>query len=474
MGNSIALSDQSINNIPSDLTKKLGFHRKKENLSYLSAKQRAIAAIIGGFVADAATMPLHYIYDQSLLENLYKSLKKPIIRQRTDSSDLTSTEEDIIEEDSTTTLNQSNCLGLEFYKINQNPFYQYDIGLFSPYADEVLPLLKVLSEKGYFDIQAIADGMYIFYSSYQGPLNEPSKIFMSSYKKGLPITAYNNENDLIFMALMKVPIIVARYAGSLQMLDHLDEAISLHQTNEKVKNAAYLVAKLLEKVILGSSIKDALLWACKSDNITIQERDFLYYLFPNVETYNSVSISIPMKKNLSLSSLGSDSAKSSPRLPMEKSLPMKDLSEDSSDGPKTRVHRQRNSGQSKVLYVKYSGNSNNTVFAPQIPYSIAVEQLGMSGELPGAILTGLYGLICFTNYEKAIRSNILAGGDNIPRAWLLGVLLAAEGGLDAIPNEWKEKTKLYSTVLHMSERLVGSNTYFDALREKSWCSFAGI
>lgn len=43
-------------------------------------------------------------------------------------------------------------------------------------------------------------------------------------------------------------MIVARYAGSSMMLDKLDAAVRIHQTNEKVIAAARLSARLLEKV----------------------------------------------------------------------------------------------------------------------------------------------------------------------------------------------------------------------------------
>ena len=59
------------------------------------------------------------------------------------------------------------------------------------------------------------------------------------------------EDDLQFIALMKIPIIVARYAGSPVMLAKLEEAVRIHQTNEKIICTSIFVAKLLEKVVLG-------------------------------------------------------------------------------------------------------------------------------------------------------------------------------------------------------------------------------
>lgn len=56
-----------------------------------------------------------------------------------------------------------------------------------------------------------------------------------------------------FLALMKIPIIVARYAGNPNMIAKLDACVRIHQTNEKIVVAARFVARLLEKIVLGFS-----------------------------------------------------------------------------------------------------------------------------------------------------------------------------------------------------------------------------
>ena len=63
-----------------------------------------------------------------------------------------------------------------------------------------------------------------------------------------------------------------------------------------------------------------------------------------------------------------------------------------------------------------------------MPFSVACEELGLSSQLPGSMQAALYALACFPSYKTAVRANIVAGGDNALRAWLIASLLAAEQG----------------------------------------------
>ena len=46
-------------------------------------------------------------------------------------------------------------------------------------------------------------------------------------------------------------------------------------------------------------------------------------------------------------------------------------------------------------------------------------------------------------------------------------MLAAEHGVMSIPEDWYEHTLLKSQIVSMAGRLVGSNPYFETLKEKS-------
>jgi ADP-ribosylglycohydrolase len=77
------------------------------------------AAIIGAFVADAATMPLHWIYSPDE------------IRGKLDGRDP------------------------EFFDPPSSPFYDYKLGQLSPYGEEALPLLESVTEHGGVVVRAV-------------------------------------------------------------------------------------------------------------------------------------------------------------------------------------------------------------------------------------------------------------------------------------------------------------------------------
>lgn len=326
------------------------------NNTPLTCRQRARAAIIGGFIADAATMGLHLIYDQAAIENLMK--------ERTAAP--------------------------EFFDPPASAFYDYNTGRQSPYGDEIMPLLQSVSQKGYFDANDAITEWLIFYEVYKGRLNRVSQRFIELKNRGVSIDQCAQMDDTNFESAAKIPIIVARYAGSPMLIEKIDDAVRIHQTNEKVLHATRLAAKLLEKVILGSTIAEALEWAAKSDQVSSEEKEYLC-----------------------------------------------------------------NNNEDK-------GTSNGN-----LPFSIAVETFGLSGQLPGSLKSSIYALKSFRCYEVAIRANIIAGGDNACRSWIVGSLLAAEGGEKAIPEQWKSKTSMYSQIYSLANRIAGSNSHYEISVEKS-------
>lgn len=109
-----------------------------------------------------------------------------------------------------------------------------------------------------------------------------------------------------------------------------------------------------------------------------------------------------------------------------------------------------------------------------MPFSVAAEAFGLSAQLPGSLHAALYALVCFPSYRSAVRGNIAAGGDSCVRGWVVGSLLAAEQGVDAIPAEWLEKTLLYAQVEVMASRLAGSNPSFESLYEQHGCGVSAL
>lgn len=84
----------------------------------LCCRSRAKAAVLGAFVADAATMPLHWIYDPAKIQSILGDSKP------------------------------------EFFPNASSPFYTYELGELSPYGAEALYLLQSIVEHGRVNVRA--------------------------------------------------------------------------------------------------------------------------------------------------------------------------------------------------------------------------------------------------------------------------------------------------------------------------------
>mmetsp|Transcript_29798 Transcript_29798/g.65111 ORF Transcript_29798/g.65111 Transcript_29798/m.65111 type:complete len:393 (-) Transcript_29798:225-1403(-) len=204
--------------------------RDTSNIVSPATRARAKAAILGAFVADAATMPLHWIYDTREIDDLVQS-------------------------------NQP-----EFFDPPSCPFYEYELGELSPYGDEALPLLESMASRGELDPVGFSEDLFEAFKNYRGRLNHASKAFMGNMRNGRR-WPHCGVNDDQAHALVKVPAVVARYAGSPLLAEKMEQAIRVHQDSQIAVDIGLAASRVLEKVVLGSSIEAALQWA-QSDPAT--------------------------------------------------------------------------------------------------------------------------------------------------------------------------------------------------------------
>lgn len=66
----------------------------------------------------------------------------------------------------------------------------------------------------------------------------------------------------------------------------------------------------------------------------------------------------------------------------------------------------------------------------------------------------MHGVISAGNYRTGVLATLRAGGCNASRAGFVGACLAAQKGLESIPEPWKQKTLLYPEILQLAEALV--------------------
>lgn len=191
---------------------------------------RASNLIKGSFISDAASMPLHWIYNQN------------DILAKVGSGD-------------------SN-----FYPELSCPFYKYLPGNFSPYGDEALPILRSVSKHHQFLTEEAAAEAYAFYKAYpemgdkgyEGRLNHVPKDFIANRDEGKPWTECAVV-DSQANGISKIAILVSRYAGSVELVTKIATLVHLFQDSKLSVSSSILLGKLLEHIVLtGEKPKDAL------------------------------------------------------------------------------------------------------------------------------------------------------------------------------------------------------------------------
>ncbi|CDQ82529.1 unnamed protein product [Oncorhynchus mykiss] len=209
----------------------------------MSLADRALGAIIGSAVADAAAQPLHWVYDLDKLDGFLNEAPTP-----------------------------------EFRPKSANPFYRRDTGNQSCYGDQAFVLLESLSECGGLNVNDLRKRTYNFFgprSEYDTPVNDPYrdmsgprpqlpiegpwrhgsiKSFMKNMDAGKEETGC--ETDFQPDGIAKLAPIVALYAGKPDMLEKVEEAVRVTQNNDAC------VAETLAAARSVSCMKETYCMAC--------------------------------------------------------------------------------------------------------------------------------------------------------------------------------------------------------------------
>jgi|EP01046_Picozoa_sp_COSAG06_P020000 hypothetical protein len=196
-------------------------------------QRRAAAAVVGGFVADAATAGLHWIYDMAELQ------------QR---------------------LATSVSGSPEFHEPPACPYYDYPSGSLSPYGDEALVLLRCMCASdngeagGELEPVEFAGALFEWAKEYReggGFIDHATQGFLTNMLAGQGWPQCGAE-DKQANCLGKVAMVVARYAGTGELANKVTEAVRVHQNHDQAVSFAVAAALLLEQVVLGSSLPAAL------------------------------------------------------------------------------------------------------------------------------------------------------------------------------------------------------------------------
>uniref|UniRef100_A0A665X9K0 Selenoprotein J n=1 Tax=Echeneis naucrates TaxID=173247 RepID=A0A665X9K0_ECHNA len=206
---------------------------------------RAMGAIVGSAVGDAAAQPLHWVYDLKKLQGILAQDPNP-----------------------------------EFRSESANPFYRRQTGQQSCYGDQAYVLLESLSECGGLNVDDLRQRTLKFFgpgSEYDTPVNDPYrekggprpqlpiegpwrhgslKSFLKNVDAGKEETGC--ENDCQIDGIAKLAPVVAFYAGKPEMLEKVEQATRVTQNNDVCVAETLAAARFLEHFILNGADPKAL------------------------------------------------------------------------------------------------------------------------------------------------------------------------------------------------------------------------
>ena len=189
-------------------------------------RRRAVAAILGAAVADAAAMPVHWVYDMGKLAEL---LSTP-----TDAA---------------------------FYPVPQNAFYRYQFGRSSPYGEQTEALLDSLLEMGGWSPEAYAARNFDNFAAPShaasgGYLDGSTKGFIRNVRRGVAFPHTGCE-DAQANAISRLPPLVALLAGDDRMLPCVADMIAVTQAGDLARSHGLAAARVLEACIVGRAATPA-------------------------------------------------------------------------------------------------------------------------------------------------------------------------------------------------------------------------
>ncbi|XP_078063971.1 selenoprotein J, partial [Mustelus asterias] len=200
-------------------------------MAEVTIEERAMGAVIGSLVADAAGQPLHWIYDVNRLDGVLKG--------REDTP--------------------------EFVDPGQGPFYRQPTGAQSGYGDQTLALLKALVEGKGFEAQLYRQQLYKTFgpnSDYDvkskpkaqdqvqtgGYRHASIKAFLTAYEATKEKTGLSPDPQMDGVA--KIAPIVSLYAGNPKLPQYVEEVVRITQDDNLAVKCSIAAAAILEQFIL--------------------------------------------------------------------------------------------------------------------------------------------------------------------------------------------------------------------------------
>lgn len=214
----------------------------------ISQRDRAKAAIVGAFVADAATMGLHWIYDQTKVDALV-AFRRDVPA---------------------------------FFEPPSSPAYKYQSGSLSIYGHGLMPVLRSVVEHHGLNSELLEE------THFDAALFDEART-----RKALKESVHARD-------LAEIPIIVARYAGGPNVLERVDELLTRKRYNRQTLVVGRMYARILEKVVLGQPLPEVLEWMQTTNDVPEEEKEMVKVVcaIADSRTLNTIAVSLGMDSKL--------------------------------------------------------------------------------------------------------------------------------------------------------------------------------
>eukprot|EP00977_Amphora_coffeiformis_P002805 scaffold528_cov165-Amphora_coffeaeformis.AAC.17 len=193
-------------------------------------RNRIMSAVRGAIVADASTMGLHWIYDPFELKERMADATPPEFL----------------------TPPRPN-----FYNCNDFPRH-YKAGMSSPYGELLIHTCQHVASVGTnLSGATTSKALYTWATSFGGRPDAALTKFVENIKAKKDWTECGADDDQAMIYAKVVPV-TCLYIGKEEREAKLAEIIRVHQNNDRAVAFGLAASRLLETVLLGSSLEDAL------------------------------------------------------------------------------------------------------------------------------------------------------------------------------------------------------------------------
>lgn len=212
-----------------------------------AARRRALAALIGGFVADAASTSLNGVsHPEKTIPNLLRLDFDPAFCGLYDTDDNT---------DKAGRTRMESSTGFE-----------------------ARILLQCIARRGHIHGSQLAKDAYWGFKNDSRLLSASSRAFIKRVHsgKGWPHCAVKCRSIDV---LSLIPIVVALYAGTNSLFTKVDELVKVFYVGTRVRDAALVAAFVLEQVILGASVLQAMRMSIRTERLSVKQRKVIFKAF---------------------------------------------------------------------------------------------------------------------------------------------------------------------------------------------------